>query len=73
MYNPKQSGWRRVINYCYTKHYDKLIAARSVEQPHDTFNDSISLLFYADSQNVWFYNMLWERIWRLQIIKNGIV
>lgn len=38
MYNPKQSGWRRVINYCYTKHYDKLIAARSVEQLHDIFN-----------------------------------
>lgn len=36
-------------------------------------NDSIGILFYADSQNVWFYNMLWKRIWRLQIIENGIV
>lgn len=36
-------------------------------------NDMISILFYADSQYVWFYNMLWKRIWRLQIIENGIV
>lgn len=60
MYDPKQSGWHCVINYCFTKHYDKLLHDQ-LNHPMThlmAVNDSIHSAYYFTLIHIMFGSII---------------